>query len=379
MTQVPSVSFVLPCLNEQETLPIVLKKINQVRQTVFQDRQTEVVVSDNGSTDDSVAIAQAHGARVVHCPERGYGAALQFGIENAAHDVVVFADADNTYDFLEAPQLVEALEEGYDLVFGSRLDGTIHDGAMPRLHRYLGTPTLNFFINLLYARDGNKISDCNSGFRCLRREVYLSWAVKGRGMEYASEMLVKALKARAKISQVPISLYPDVEGRQPHLKTWRDGMRHLLQIFSESPLFFFVTGSTVWGVSWLIFLVSFFWGPLSLGIASVFGVHTMMFALLGALFGLTVWGIGLFLATRQDTSIKLYRFLIDVSEDKLFWYTLLFALVNVVLLLSIVVKWGLQGFRNIALEKETLGLIMIGANGLLLVSHVISAHLIKRI
>ena len=113
---------------------------------------------------------------------------------------------------------------------------------MPFLHRYLGTPILNFFINLLYSKNGIKINDCNSGFRCFKKEKFISWNIKSTGMEFASEMLIKALKLNAKISQVPISLYPDIRGREPHLHIWRDGMRHFLQIFLESPKFFFLTG-----------------------------------------------------------------------------------------------------------------------------------------
>jgi len=167
-----SVSFVIPCLNEQDALADVLAKINKVRETNFRELQTEVIVSDNGSTDNSIKIAKEHGAKVVHCAQRGCGAALLLAIKNAACETVVFADADNTYDFLETPRLVNELEKGFDLVIGSRIEGDIHSGAMPFLHRYLGTPILNFLINLLYAKEGNKITDCNSGFRCFKRSNF---------------------------------------------------------------------------------------------------------------------------------------------------------------------------------------------------------------
>ena len=373
-----SVSFVIPCLNEQSTLPDVLTKINKVCETDFSGIQTEVVVSDNGSTDNSIKIAKEYGAKVVHCTQRGYGAALLFGIENAACDVVVFADADNTYDFLETPKLVNELEKGFELVIGSRIEGDIHAGAMPFLHRHLGTPILNFFINLLYAKKGNKITDCNSGFRCFKRDSFLSWGIKSQGMEFASEMLVKALKSNAKISHVPVSLYPDLQHRVPHLQRWRDGMRHLLQIFFDSPKFFCITGFIMFCVSWVVIVLGLCFGPISIGFAAVLGIHSMMFALLGSFFGIIMWAIGLFLAVRTEANIKTYRYLIGLPEDKLFWYSVVLILISFALLLAIVIYWGIRGFRFISIEKETLAMIAFASNGMLVVSNVVTAHLLKK-
>lgn len=374
-----SVSFVIPCLNEARTLPLVLATINAVRAGALADRETEVVVSDNGSTDDSVRIAEAHGARVVHCRERGYGAALQHGIRGARHSLVVFADADNTYDFGETPRLVEELERGdSDLVFGSRLEGRIEPGAMPPLHRFVGTPMLNLFINLLHARGGVKITDCNSGFRCFKREAFLAWKVESTGMEFASEMLVKALKDGARISQVPITLRADVAQRVPHLQTWRDGMRHLLQIFLGSPEFFNAAGLALLAAGWLTLLIGLGAGPIRLGFVSVFGIHSMMFALLGTFFGLQLWGIGLFLAARTGATVRSYRFILALREDHLFWYSVGFVLASAAMLAGIVVRWALNGFHFLALEKETLFFTAFGANGLLVVFNLITAHMIKR-
>ena len=373
-----SISFVIPCLNEQETLPIVLEKINKVCDTEFKDRITEIVVSDNGSKDNSQKISETNGAKIVHCKERGYGAALQCGINNAANDIVVFADADNTYDFLETPRLINELDKGYDLVLGSRLQGNIHPGAMPLLHRYLGTPVLNFLINLLYVKNGYKITDCNSGFRCFKREKFLSWNVKGSGMEFASEMLTKSLKAEAKISQVPISLYPDTGSRIPHLKTWRDGMRHFLQIFLEAPDFFYHAGLIAFIFSWVVMLTGFIFGPVKLGFASVLGIHTMMFAFLLSIFAIIIWAIGLFLTVNISTDIKIYKYLINISEDKLFWYTLLFISICAALFVVIIINWAQQGFNFLSLEKLTLVVIALASNGMLIVFNVNTTHLLKR-
>jgi glycosyltransferase involved in cell wall biosynthesis len=373
-----SVSFVIPCLNEHQTLPEVLIKIKKVCLAEFGGRRTEVIVCDNGSTDNSVEIAQEHGAKVVHCAEKGYGAALLCGIENATGEAVVFADADNTYDFLETPLLVRELEKGFDLVIGSRLEGNIQPGAMPFLHRHLGTPILNFFINLLYARGTNKITDCNSGFRCFKRDSFLPWGIKSKGMEFASEMLVKALKSNARISHIAISLYPDAGKRAPHLKRWRDGMRHMLQIFLDSPKFFFAAGFAVFCISWLVLVTGLCFGPVSIGFASILGLHSMMFGLLGSFFGIIIWAVGLFLAVKIETDVKTYRYLINLPEDRLFWCSVFLILVSLVLFLAIVIYWAIRGFHFIAIEKETLAVIAFASNAILLVFNVVTAHLLKK-
>jgi len=373
-----SVSFVIPCLNEAATLAEVLSKIEQLRRGPLAERQTEVIVCDNGSTDGSDQIAQQQGATVVHCAKRGYGAALKAGIERASGQVVVFADADNTYDWLETPGLIDELEKGHDLVVGSRLDGKIWPGAMPFLHRYVGTPVLNFFLNLLYARGKGRIRDCNSGFRCFRRESFLSWGVRSDGMEFASEMLVKALKAEARISHVPVSLYPDRKGRAPHLQRWRDGMRHLLQIFIDCPGFFFVCGMATFVLSWAVILTGLLVGPIRVGFMWIFGMHSMMFGLLGTVFAIILWGIGLFLSVRVETSVRMYRYLVALSEDRLFWYSVAATAVSAAMFGAIVIYWAASGFHFIQIERLTLGAVAFGSNGILLVWHVVTAHLLKR-
>ena len=372
------ISFVLPCLNEEKTLADVLIKINQVRDSMLKDRESEIIVSDNGSTDHSVEIARSNGANVLHCTQPGYGAALKYGFEHARYEVIIFADSDGTYDFSESSHLVERIDQGYDLVTGSRLHGKIYPGAMPFLHRYLGTPMLNLIINLLYAGQDTTISDCNSGFRCFRKQAFESWQVRGDGMEFASEMLVKALKNKARISEVPISLYPDRRDRVPHLKTWRDGMRHLLQILVESPAAFHFCGITFWLISWLILLTGLILGPQDIFGAALFGLHTMMFAALGSFFGQTIWSIGLFLSTKQKSDVKIYTHLLNMPEDRVFWMLSLLFLFSAICFGVIVVRWGLNGFRDLYLEKETLSLVTFAANGILFLSGLFTAHLIKR-
>lgn len=374
-----SISFVIPCLNERETLPDVLSRIDRVRRTVLSDRETEVIVSDNGSSDGSVKTAEDCGARVVHCAPPGYGEALLCGIQHAHGDLVLFADADGTYDFLESPSFVEQLDKGFDLVVGSRLDGHIVPGAMPFLHRYIGTPVLTSIINFLYAGKDGRIADCNSGFRGFRREAFLSWCVRSRGMEFASEMLVKALKSHAKISHVPISLYPCQGKRKPHLRRWQDGMRHLLQVFLDCPRFFLLTGAGLFLLSWLVIFLGLFVGPVWIGPVSFLGLHSMMFGLVGSLFGITICSTGLFLAERIGADIRLYRYVTSLSEGRLFWWGVAIMAASFVMLLIPVIYWASQGFHFIHIEKATLLAVALASNGILLVSNAITAHMLKRL
>jgi len=192
----------------------------------------EVVVTDNGSVDRSVALARAAGARVVHCAARGYGAALLHGFRCALGRWVLMGDADESYDFGELPRFVEQLRAGHPFVMGTRLRGTILPGAMPFLNRYLGTPLLTTLLNRLF---GTRISDCNSGMRAMDREMVLRLDLAAPGMEFASELIVKAAKAQVPMVEVPITLHPDRRGRAPHLRPWRDGLRHVRLLLGHAP------------------------------------------------------------------------------------------------------------------------------------------------
>ncbi len=375
----PTLSFVIPCLNEEKTLPLVLKKIFTIKEKELTEYPVRVIVSDNGSSDKSISIAENFGAEVVHCKIRGYGAALDFGIKSTDTDYVIFADADDTYDFNEAPKLFFEAIKGYDLVIGNRLNKNLQHNSMPFLHRYLGTPVLNCIINFLYARSDNKIKDCNSGFRCFNRSSYLSWNITGTGMEFASEMLVKALNNKAKISHIDITLHPDKKGRIPHLRTWRDGMRHLLQILVEAPKLFYLLGIFIFSFSFLGIILGWLFGPIQIWIFNILGIHTMLVLLFLGVIGLSIFTIGLGLSTKKKNLPKLYEYLINLSEDKLFWFSLFTLIISMGFILILFILWARNGFANIDFSKDTIFFVSLGTFGIQLVSSIIFSHLIKRV
>jgi glycosyltransferase involved in cell wall biosynthesis len=240
----PSVSIVLPCLNEAETVGHCVDRAQQCLK-VLHDRHGidgEVVVADNGSTDGSQGISTARGARVVHVTERGYGAALRGGFKAAHGEYLVMGDSDCSYDFLEAVEMVEALMNGADVCMGSRFKGRILPGAMPWKNRYIGNPVLSKVLRALFR---THISDAHCGMRALTRSALERLALSAPGMEYASEMVLKSALLRLKIAEVPITLWPDKRGRPPHLKPWRDGFRHLFYMLMLSPTWLFLAPSAL--------------------------------------------------------------------------------------------------------------------------------------
>jgi hypothetical protein len=229
-------SIVMPCLNEAETVATCVQKAVAFLQA--HDVTGEVIVADNGSSDGSQALAEASGARVVPVPQRGYGSALMGGIVAARGRYVIMADADDSYDLTNLMPFVERLRDGADLVMGNRFAGGIAAGAMPRLHRYLGNPVLSFIGRLFFRAS---IGDFHCGLRGFRRDRVLELGLQSTGMEFASEIVVKATLARQRIEEVPTTLSPDGRSRPPHLRSWRDGWRHLrfLLLFSPRWLFFY--------------------------------------------------------------------------------------------------------------------------------------------
>ncbi len=265
-------TVLMPCLNEAETLERCIQKAHKGAQASRAAESYEILVADNGSTDGSQDIARANGARVVDIPVRGYGAALQGGIEAACGEYVIMADSDDSYDFSVLEPFLERLDAGYDLVMGTRMKGRIMPGAMPFLHQYLGNPALTFIGNLFFKVN---LSDFHCGMRAFRRDTILALNLRTTGMEYASEMVISAALHHVKRTEIPITLYPDGRSRPPHLRTWRDGWRHLRFMLLYSPRWLFLyPGLLLMAFGGLISLPLFF-GSLHLG-AVTLDVHTLL-------------------------------------------------------------------------------------------------------
>ena len=292
-TPVPSraleVSVVIPCLNEANSLGICIDKARRA----FADAGLtgEVVVADNGSTDGSIEIAQSHGARVVHAIRRGYGAALHAGILASRGQYIIMGDADDSYDFLEVPQFVKQLRAGSDVVMGNRFRGGIKPGAMPNLHRYFGNPGLTALLNLFF-RVG--IGDCYCGMRGFSRAVYDRLDVRSSGMEFAPELIIKAAQLGVRISEIPITLWPDKRGRAPHLRSFRDGWRTLRFFLLYAPNWLFLLPG---GSLFVLGLALVFWllpGQRHLTSRVILDIHTMVFGVIFTLMGAQIMSVGFF-------------------------------------------------------------------------------------
>jgi glycosyltransferase involved in cell wall biosynthesis len=284
----PEVSLVIPCLNEAKSIALCVDKgVNAFRNSGIHG---EVVVSDNGSTDGSIEIAQAHGARVVHASVKGYGSALRTGIEQARGHFIIMGDADGSHDFSEIPRFVAKWREGYTFVVGNRLGGEIKDGAMSWHHRHIGTPVLSAILNLFF-RAG--VTDINCGMRGLTKELARQLDFRTTGMEFASESLIKAAKAGARLVEVPITMWPDLRDRSPHLRTFRDGWRHLRYIFLSAPNWLFLLPGALLvalGMGLVLWLLP---GPRFAGKVGL-DVHSMALGMMLALLGVHIISIGLF-------------------------------------------------------------------------------------
>ena len=250
-------TILMPCLNEAETIGICVWKA--MRYLAGAGISGEVLIADNGSTDGSQTIAEGLGARVVPVPERGYGAALQGGIAAARGRYVIMGDADDSYDFSALDGFVEKLRGGADLVMGNRFAGGIEKGAMPFLHRWLGNPVLSFIGRLFFATGAR---DFHCGLRGFRTEAIRALGLQTTGMEFASEMVVRSALSGLAIEEVPTTLKPDGRSRPPHLKTWRDGWRHLKFLLMYNPRWlFFIPGGLLAGAGVLL-AAALFLGPL---------------------------------------------------------------------------------------------------------------------
>ena len=276
-------SIVMPCLNEEKTLPQCIAKAKSFLEK--HNVHGEIVIADNGSTDHSREVAQEAGARVVDVQERGYGSAILGGMAAAKGKYIIVGDADDSYDFSSLSLFLEKLREGYDMVIGNRFQGGVMPGAMPFLHRYLGNPLLSWIGNLFFR---SPIHDFHCGLRAVRADAVPTLDLHATGMEFATEMVVKAIAHRLQMTEVPVVLYPDGREKRSHLRTWRDGWRHLRLLLLYSPnwiflypgIFFIITGGGV-GL-WLL--------P---GQRYILDVHTLLYAAALVILGVNALSCGL--------------------------------------------------------------------------------------
>jgi glycosyltransferase involved in cell wall biosynthesis len=284
----PEISVVIPCLNEARSIGTCIHKaVAALREAGIVG---EVLVADNGSTDGSIEIAQQHGARVVHAAVKGYGSALRKGIEEARGPFIIMGDADGSHDFAEIPRFIARWREGYEFVVGNRFVGDIKDGAMSWHHQHLGTPVLSGLLNLFF---GAGIGDINCGMRGITRDLAHNLDFRTTGMEFASESLIKAAKFGARITEVPITMWPDRRDRPPHLRSFRDGWRHLRFIMLSAPNWLFLVPGgflLALGLGLVLWLLP---GPRLAGKIGL-DIHTISLAMMLALLGVHIVSIGFF-------------------------------------------------------------------------------------
>lgn len=348
----PELSVVIPCLNEAKTLAACIKQI----QTTFTESNisAEIIVADNGSTDGSPAIAERLGARVVSVSRRGYGSALMGGIEAAAGKFMIMGDADCSYNFGDIPRLLEKLRAGCDLVVGNRFRGGIRPGAMSALHKYLGNPVLSGIGRLFFKAP---CGDFHCGLRGFSKEAYKRMGLRTTGMEFASEMVVKAALFKMRIDEVPTTLSPDGRDRPPHLRSWHDGWRHLRFLLLYSPRWLFLVPGLllmVLGTTLGIWLLP---GPRKIhGIR--FDIHTLLYAAMAVLLGYQCVAFACFTKIFAISEgllpddKRLNRFFRHITLESGLLVGFALVLIGIVVTLFAVGTWGASHFGDLNPEHS---------------------------
>lgn len=365
-------TILMPCLDEAETLEICIKKANAWIQK--SGISAEVVVADNGSTDGSQKIAADNGARVVDVPQRGYGSALYYGAIAAKGESIIMGDSDDSYDFSNLDAFVEKLDQGFDLVMGNRFLGGIEPGAMPWKNRYIGNPILTWVGRTLFKCPAK---DFHCGLRGFKKDAFMRMDLRTTGMEFASEMVIKANLFGMKIAEVPTTLSKDGRSRPPHLRPWRDGWRHLRFMLLFSPRWLFlIPGLTVFLASTLFYLLLLS-GPLKIG-SVFFDIHTLFYAqavmtlgFLSVVLGITVRMFGV-----REGLLQEHAFLERLRKSPVLevgsMLGIVFMVAGVYLGFWLLLEWGDKGFgqlengaflRSVSVSTS---LIMFGGIGFLM-------------
>jgi glycosyltransferase involved in cell wall biosynthesis len=360
-------TVLMPCLNEAETIAVCIRKARE-----FLNRanvQGEVLIADNGSTDGSQEIAREEGACVVHVAGRGYGAALLGGIEAARGRYIVMGDADDSYDFAQLDSFLGELRKGSDLVMGNRFRGGIASGAMPPLHKYLGNPVLSFLGRLFFRIP---VGDFHCGLRGFRTASIRNLRLQTTGMEFASEMVVRSALAGLKITEVSTTLQPDGRSRAPHLKTWRDGWRHLKFLLMYNPRWLFmIPGGVLIALGGLLASLLFS-GPMQIIEGVTLDLNSFVFSCFLIVAGvqiLTFGGLSRYYATVTGflpNSPRAKALVRNTSTDRLVWLSVIL-LGSGILLFGLAMKaWAAGGFGPIA--DPTVPRLVISSMTLMLIS-----------
>jgi len=344
-TTAPELTILMPCLNEAETIAACVKKASNYLS--MSNIRGEILIADNGSTDGSREIAQGLGARVVSISERGYGAALIGGIGAARGRFVIIGDADDSYDFSQLDGFVTKLREGYDLVMGNRFKGGIESGAMPPLHRWLGNPLLSFIGRIFFKAE---LGDFHCGLRGFNTSAIRNLKLRSRGMEFASEMVVRCRLARMRIAEVPTTLKKDGRTHPPHLRTWRDGWRHLrfLLIFSPRWLFFYPgLALLIFGIAISILLLP---GPVHITPNISLDIHTFVVSAVTVLIGMQC--ISFAVVVRRYAAARgllprskvVERFLVPLTLERVLLVALFVGMLGLGGVIWCVAQWADVGF-----------------------------------
>jgi glycosyltransferase involved in cell wall biosynthesis len=351
-------SILMPCLNEAETIG---RCIDRARESIAEhELSAEVIIADNGSTDGSQQIAVAHGARVVTVKEPGYGAAIRGGVAASSGRYVIMGDADESYDFAEISPILERLRVGDDLVMGNRFAGGIDKGAMPWSHRWIGNPILSLTGRIFFS---SRVRDFHCGLRGFSVDAFRRMRLNTTGMEFASEIVVKASLASMKVSEVPIALHKDGRSRPPHLRTWRDGWRHLRFLLLFCPRWLFLIPGfalMLFGSAMTLWLLG---GTRTVGSIGL-DIHTMLvtgvFALIGyelVLFGAFIKIFGM-RAGFLPVDPRMERFFRVATLEKGLLVGAAFTLTGFTLVLLAVVSWGHSGYGALDTQASMRPLIV---------------------
>jgi glycosyltransferase involved in cell wall biosynthesis len=359
-----SVSIIMPCLNEAKSIAVCISKakigLNKLKKSGIKG---EIIIVDNGSSDGSLDIAQKTGVRVISEKHRGYGRAYKTGFHNARGNYIIIGDSDNTYDFQNAPDFINKLASGYDLVLGSRFNNMLTSTAMPFVNRYIGNPILTHMINIFYRC---KISDTQTGFRAITKKAYQQMHLSSNGMEFASEMIIKAISNHLKISEIPINYSPRIGISK--LSPISDAWRHIQAILIYSPTYAIIlpgTVSLILGLSGTFLLLP---GPLHVG-KIFFDVHSLIVSILLTSIGTNIILIGLFAKIYSIRELRLtggpltnfFIRLITLNRLMLVGFILLISAFGIIG--SVTIHWILVGFSTLSQERifiVALGLATIG-------------------